>query len=126
VDDLLEVDLPADAPSLRIAHLVVWEAATRAGLDCDTADDLCLALDEVCFAAFVRVGPGDRLSLRIDTADGVAVRGHVHAHGPGQPIVLGNLGDTVLAVAVDHFELTERDDGVHFTMTKRTPVLELR
>src|SRR5262245_41626207 len=61
VDELLEVDLPADTPSLRVARLVVWEAATRAGFDCDGADDLCLALDEVCFAIYVRVGPGDRL-----------------------------------------------------------------
>src|SRR5262245_36785264 len=75
VADLLEVDLPADAPSLRVARLVAWEAATRAGLSCDAADDLCLALDEVCFAAFVRVQTGDRLVLRIETSDRVSIEG---------------------------------------------------
>ena len=126
VDDLLEVDLPADAPSLRVARLVLWEAATRAGFDCDAAHDLCLAVDEVCFAAFVRVGAGDRLALRIRTADGLVVDGHVRTCVSGGPIQLGNLARTLLAVAVDDFELDERADGLHFTMTKRMPVLELR
>jgi hypothetical protein len=126
VDDLLEVDLPADAPSLRVARLVLWEAATRAGFDCDAAHDLCLAVDEVCFAAFVGMTSGDRLALRIQTADGVTVDGHVGARGPARPIQLGTLARTLLAVAVDDFELDERADGVHFTMTKRSPILELR
>ena len=126
MDDLLEVDLPADAPSLRIARLVVWEAATRAGFDCDAAGDLCLALDEVCFAAFVRVQPGDRLTLRIQTNDGVSVEGHVGAPASDHLIEFGALAQTLLAVAVDDFALDERADGVHFAMTKRSPVLELR
>ena len=126
MDDLLEVDLPADAPSLRVARLVLWEAATRAGLDCDGADDLCLALDEVCFAIYVRVGAGDRLSLRIDTTDGVHVDGHVRTAAPSRPIELGALAQSLLAVSVDRFELDPGPDGVHFTMTKHTPVLESR
>ena len=126
MDDLLEVDLPADTPSLRVARLVLWEAATRAGLDCDAADDLCLALDEVCFATFVRVRSHDRLSLRISTSEGVQVDGHVGTAAPHQPIDLGTLAQALLAVAVDGFELDERADGVHFTMTKQSPVLEPR
>ena len=124
VDDLLEVDLPADAPSLRIARLVVWEAATRAGFDCDLADDLCLALDEVCFATFAQGDEGDRLSLRILTATGVHIEGHVRT--AGRSVVLGSLSETLVALAVDHFDLAERPDGVHFTLIKRAPVLELR
>jgi hypothetical protein len=126
VDDLLEVDLPADAQSLRVARLVVWEAATRAGLDCDGADDLCLALDEVCFAIFVRVVPGDRLSLQAGTADGVHLAGRARLASGGHGIVLGDFAQALLAVAVDHFELDERADGVDFTMIKHSPVLELR
>jgi hypothetical protein len=126
VDDLLEVDLPADTPSLRVARLVLWEAATRAGLDCDTADDLCLALDEVCFAVFARVPSADRLSLRIQATDGVSVEGHVRGDASDRSIELGNLAQTLLAVTVDEFELHERRDGVHFTMTKHAPVMELR
>ena len=125
VADLLEVDLPADAPSLRVARLVAWEAATRTGLNCDAADDLCLALDEVCFAAFAQVHDGDRLVLRIDTTDGVSIEGHVTGR-PARPLELGNLGRTLVAVAVDTFEIAGRADGLHFTMTKRAPVLELR
>jgi hypothetical protein len=126
VDDLLEVDLPADAPSLRVARLVLWEAATRAGLDCDAADDLCLALDEVCFAAFVQVSDDDRLALRIRTTDGVLVEGHVRPHAVDGRVELGNLGETLLAVAVDDFDIAERADGVHFTLTKHAPALELQ
>jgi hypothetical protein len=114
VDDLLEVDLPADTPSLRVARLILWEAAARAGLDCDGADDLCLALDEVCFAIFARADDGDRLSLRMRTAS------------DGAHVVLGALAQTLVALAVDDFELDEGTDGVHFTMTKHSPVLELR
>ena len=127
MDDLLEVDLPADTPSLRVARLVLWEAATRAGLDCDAADDLCLALDEVCFATFVRVQSHDRLSLRISTTEGVQVDGHVHTAEPApptHPIEFGTLAQALLAVSVDGFELDERVDGVHFTMMKHSPVLE--
>ena len=126
VDDLLEVDLPADAPSLRVARLVLWEAATRAGFHCDAADDLCLALDEVCFAAFVRARAGDRLALRIHTDDGVLVEGHVRARPSDRPLQFGNLARTLLAVTVDDFEVDERGDGLHFTMAKHSPVLELR
>jgi hypothetical protein len=129
MDDLLEVDLPADTPSLRVARLVLWEAATRAGLDCDAADDLCLAVDEVCFASFARVRPGDRLQMRIHTEHGVHVEGHLRTAPPDQrhqPTELGTLARTLLAVTVDQFELEERADGVHFTMTKCAPVLELR
>jgi hypothetical protein len=129
VDELLEVDLPADTPSLRVARLVLWEAATRAGLDCDSADDLCLALDEVCFATFERVGDGDRLSMRIQTTSSVHVEGHVRTAVPPDreaPIQFGSLAQTLVALAVDEFEFDERADGVHFSMTKHSPVLELR
>jgi hypothetical protein len=129
VDELLEVDLPADTPSLRVARLVLWEAATRAGLDCDSADDLCLALDEVCFATFARAGAGDRLAMRIHTTSSVRVEGHVRTAVPahrGAPIQLGSLAQTLVALAVDDFEFDERADGVHFAMTKHSPVLELR
>jgi hypothetical protein len=126
VDDLLEVDLPADTPSLRIARLILWEAAARAGFDCDGADDLCLALDEVCFAIFARVDADDRLSLRIRASRGVQVEGHVRTAPKGGRVVLGALAQTLLALAVDDFELDERVDGVHFGMTKHSPVLELR
>jgi hypothetical protein len=126
VDDLLEVDLPADAPSLRVARLVLWEAATRAGLDCDATDDLCLAFDEVCFAIFVRVVEGDRLSLRIQTLRGVHVEGQVRTEAWGRAVELGALARTLVALAVDNYTLDLRTDGVHFTMTKHAPVLELR
>ena len=126
MDDLLEVDLPANTPSLRVARLVLWEAATRAGFDCDAADDLCLALDEVCFAAFTRVGLGDRLFLRIRSTDGVEVEGHVRIDGPDRSPELGVLAQTLLAVAIDEFEYEKRADGLHFTMRKRAPAMEYR
>jgi hypothetical protein len=126
VDDLLEVDLPADSSSLRVARLILWEAAARAGLDCDGADDLCLALDEVCFAVFNGVDEGDRLSLRIRASSSIHVEGTVRTASGGAPVVLGALAQTLVALAVDDFELDQRANGVHFEMTKHSPVLELR
>jgi hypothetical protein len=126
VDDLLEVDLPADPASLRVARLILWEAAARAGLDCDGADDLCLALDEVCFAIFDRVDDRDRLSLRIRASRSVHVEGHVRTASGRVHVVLGALAQTLVALAVDDFELEGRTNGVHFEMTKHSPVLELR
>jgi hypothetical protein len=124
VDDLLEVELPADASSLRVARLVLWEAATRAGLDCDAADDLCLALDEVCYAIYDRVRAGDRLSLVIRTSDGVQVDGHIRTSAPERRIELGALAQTLVAVSVDEFEFDEQPNDVRFVMTKHAPVLE--
>ena len=126
MDDLLEVDLPADTPSLRVARLIVWEAAARGGLDCDSADDLCLALDEVCFAIFARTDDGKRLSLRIRAERGVHIEGRVGTAEPGDRVMIGNLGQTLVALAVDRFEIEERADGVSFVMSKDAPVLELR
>jgi hypothetical protein len=126
VDDLLEVDLPADAQSLRVARLIVWEAAARAGFDCDSADDLCLALDELCFAIFARTEIGDRLSLQVRSSRSVHVEGQVRRSSDDGRVELGALGQTLVALAVDDFEFHERADGVHFSMTKHAPVLELR
>jgi hypothetical protein len=125
VNHLLEVDLPADTPSLRVARLTLWEAATRAGFDCDGADDLCLALDEVCFAIFAP-GDGGRLSLRIRASESVEVDGHVRTAAHHGHVALSALAQTLVALAVDHFELDERPDGIHFSMTKHSPILEYR
>ena len=111
---------------MRVARLIIWEAAARAGLDCDSADDLCLALDEVCFAIFARIGDEDRLSLRIGTEGGVRVEGRVRTTAGGEGVMFGNLGQTLVALAVDQFEIDEYPDGVSFTMTKDAPILELR
>ena len=44
----------------------------------------------------------------------------------GRVVELGSLARTLVALAVDDYTLDLRPDGVHFTMTKHAPVLELR
>ncbi len=51
MDDLLEIEVAADAASLRMVRLVALDAAERAGLDCDASDDLRLGVEELCLAA---------------------------------------------------------------------------
>ena len=50
----------------------------------------------------------------------------VSAEGRGPSIEFSSMAQTLLSVALDDFVLEERVDGVHFEMTKRLPVLELR
>lgn len=119
--DRLALDLPADIRSLRSARLATLDAASRAGLDCDDANDLCLALDELCFVAFARGGADDRIRLEITVDHGVEVQGWT-ASSP-HAFNLSAFADLLVDLVIDEHAIECTRDGVHFTFKKNSPVV---
>lgn len=121
VHDRLALDLPADVRSLRSARLATLDAASRAGLDCDAANDLCLALDELCFAAFARGGTHDRIQLDIAVDGGVEIQGLILS--AGRRFDLSDFADLLLDLAVDAHSMESTPVGLHFMLGKAGPVV---
>ena len=119
--DRLALDLPADVRSLRSARLATLDAASRAGLDCDAANDLCLALDEVCIAAFAHVGTDDRIQLDIAVNGGVEIQGWIM--DSGRPIDLSQFAGLLVELAVDGHSVESTPLGLHFMLEKHGPVV---
>ncbi|HXW38636.1 MAG TPA: ATP-binding protein [Acidimicrobiales bacterium] len=61
--ELVEVSIPAQPELLSIPRLAAAAIAARAGFDLEEVEDLRLAIEELCLAAFEGRGPG-RLHLR--------------------------------------------------------------
>lgn len=119
VPERLVLDIPADARSLRSARLAVLDAAAQATMDCDTADDLCLALNEICFAAVAHAHQGDRLLVEITVDDGVTVEGWVRSNVRPITTDLDAFGGLLLDLAVDEYAIEPAAGGVHFLLRKR-------
>jgi hypothetical protein len=114
----LELDIPADTRMLRAARLATLDAATRAGLACDESEDLCLALDELCFALINATSPGDRIHLEIQVLDGVRIDGWAPAATyPG--FALSDFGALLVDLAVDDHLLEIDHDALHFVLTQK-------
>jgi Histidine kinase-like ATPase domain len=126
MDDLLEIEVAADAASLRMVRLVALDAAERAGLDCDASDDLRLGVEELCFAA-VAAAPTDagRLGLRFRVSAGaVIVHGVARLGSDRVEVGLSRVGMAILAVVVDQYELVDVDGVVRFALVKHKVALE--
>jgi serine/threonine-protein kinase RsbW len=61
--DLVELSIPAQPELLSIPRLTAAAVASRAGFDVEEVEDIRLAIEELCLAAFEGRGPG-RLHLR--------------------------------------------------------------
>jgi hypothetical protein len=69
-DDLVALELPAEAAALPVVRMVVGGMAARVDLSLDELDDLYLAVEQV-LGAVPRSGERGRYSIRISTLDGV-------------------------------------------------------
>jgi len=67
-DDVVALELPADAAAMPVVRMVVGGMAARADLSLDELDDLHLAVEEVLKA--VTKANSARYSIRITTEDG--------------------------------------------------------
>lgn len=128
MDDLLELEVPADPANLRIVRLVALDAAERAGLDCDAADDLRIGVEELCLAALSTAIPGavaGTLALRFRLVDeSVVVHGIARLGRDRTEIGVSRVAAAILASVADGFELADTDGLVRFSLRKVKIVLE--
>ncbi len=129
MEDLLEIEVAADAASLRMVRLVSLDAAERAGLDCDAADDLRIGVEELCLAAVAAApvaGDPGRLALGFRVSTGsVIVHGVARLGADGVEVGLGRVGLSILAVVADQHELVDIDGLVRFALVKHKLALEV-
>jgi hypothetical protein len=128
VDQLLEVEVPAQVESLRIVRLVTLDAAERARMDCDWADDLRIGVEELCLGVLPLVPRAEgTLWLRFWVDEGsVVVHGVVRGarHHPGAGSELGSTALAILAAVADDFEITTSDTCERFVLVKRSVAIE--
>lgn len=123
MDQLLQIEVPADIVNLRLIRLVTLDAAERAGLDCDSADDLRIGVEELCVAvlsAATGADSGDNLSLRFRVSAGFVVVHGIARLGPeAVELGLSRVASSILAVVADHFEIIDGGSVVRFGLAKR-------
>ena len=114
----LRIDIPGDPAHVRVARLVAVDAAGRAGFDCDAADDLRIAVDEMCHTLMASVA-GD-LTLRFDIRPGgVDVIVSARPRGSVRPFALHELSEMILTAVADSFELVETPSELRVLLSKR-------
>jgi hypothetical protein len=128
VDDLLEIEVSGDVACLRTVRLVTLDAAERAGLDCDAADDLRIGVEELCLAALtttsVEADPG-RLALRYRVSSGsVIVHGIARLDEDRVEVGLTRVASSILAVVADQYEISDTEAVVRFVLVKHKVELE--
>jgi hypothetical protein len=123
VDQLLQIEVPADVANLRLIRLVTLDAAERAGLDCDSADDLRIGVEELCIAvltAATSTHADNHLSLRFRVSEGfVVVHGIARLGSDAVELGLSRVASSILAVVADHFEIIDGGSVVRFGLAKR-------
>ncbi len=111
----LRVEVPGNRDHVRVVRLVAADAAERAGFDCDRADDLRIAVDELCHAAIATTdGP---LTVRFVTAPGyVDVYGRATRAGSRRRFAIGELSERILHTVSDSFDLRDSPTELRFSM----------
>jgi Histidine kinase-like ATPase domain len=113
----LRIEIPRDPAHVRAVRLVAADAAIRAGFDCDDADDLRIAVDEICHALIASV-EGD-LAVRFDVRPGCVDVKASGSHQESRPaFCLSQLSERILAAVTDTWEFTEVPSEVRFTLRK--------
>jgi serine/threonine-protein kinase RsbW len=103
----IELTIPAEPTSVRLARLVTSGVATSAGCDVEEIDDLRIAVDEVC-AVVLASGPTGPMRVRWTTSGDVlwmAVEAEVV-----RPRAPDELTEQILAVVADDVQV-RHDNG---------------
>lgn len=117
----LRIDIPGDPAHVRVARLVAVDAAGRAGFDCDDADDLRIAVDEMCHTLMASA-TGD-LSLRFDIRPGsVDVVVSARPRGSVRPFALHELSEMILSAVADSYDLVATPSELRVLLSKRVVV----
>jgi hypothetical protein len=111
----LRVEVPGDRDHVRVVRLVAADAADRAGFDCDRADDVRIAVDELCHA--VMASTDAPMTVRFVIAPGrIDVHGHATRGETRRRFALCELSERILRAVSDSFELREEPSGLRFTL----------
>jgi len=114
----LRIEIPGDPAHVRVARLVAADAAGRAGFDCDDADDLRIAVDEMCHTLMASA-TGD-LSLRFEIRPGrVDVTIGARSRGSVRPFALHELSEMILTAVTDGHELVATPSELRILAAKR-------
>lgn len=114
----LRIEIPRDPAHVRVVRLVAVDAADRAGFDCDDADDLRIAVDEMCHT--MMAGAGGPLSVRFDVAPGcVDVEAVAPQSESSPPFRLSWLSERIVRAASERFELFEGPSDLRLSLRKR-------
>jgi hypothetical protein len=116
---IVRLVLPAGDGHVRTARLVAADAATRAGLDCDEADDLRIAVDEICHALLRRGGEPLSLAFAGDAEHGVRVDAWVDDAPPAVADDLTVFTIAVLGWVADSFDVVDGAGRFGFVVSKR-------
>ena len=113
----LRIEIPGNPAHVRVARLVATDAAGRAGFDCDDADDLRIAVDEMCHTLMTSA-TGD-LTLRFDIKPGhVDVVIGARPRGSVRPFALHELSEMILTAVADSYELVETPGELRILVSK--------
>ena len=123
MDQLLQIEVPADVANLRLIRLVTLDAGERAGLDCDSVDDLRIGVEELCvpvLSAAANTDADNNLSLRYRVSAAFVVVHGIARLGPNAvELGLSRVASSILSVVVDHFEMINGGSVVRFGLAKR-------
>jgi hypothetical protein len=121
----LRIEIPGDPAHVRAVRLVAVDAAVRAGFDCDDADDLRIAVDEMCHTLLA--GSSGPLSVRFDVAPGrVDVEVTAPQSESSPPFRLNWLSERIVRAVSDRFELLEGPSDLRFSLRKCATSGEVR
>lgn len=119
----VELSLPPESRTVRIARLVAGAIADEAGFDFDGVEDLRIGVGEMCFAVLEAGEPSGRLEVRlVQLADRIEVSGHLDlAPDSARPPEETSLMTTLLGAVVDGHSVEVSDGAASFTLHKLRP-----
>lgn len=115
VDSELRLEVPGDPRNVRVVRLVALDAAARAGFDCDRADDLRIAVDELCHAVMACTDLPLTVRFTI-AADHVQVDGMAARARPEPRFALGSLSARIVGAVAESFDVVEEASAIRFTL----------
>jgi hypothetical protein len=119
--DELHVLVPPYSTYLRTVRLLAADAAARAGLDCEEAEDFRLAVDELCQAAIRSTDHAILVSMECSEGRVIA-RGTARARD-GYIMELSDLSATIVDALSDHYEFELKGSDLTFAVRRRRAIV---
>jgi hypothetical protein len=115
--DEVHLVVPPYSPYLRTVRLMAADAAARAGLDFERAEDFRVAVDELCHALIAATDHVMSLSFA-RTHDGVVARGMARGRD-GSHAIMSEVSATIVGSLSDYYELGHQERELTFTVGRR-------
>jgi hypothetical protein len=117
-DSELRLEVPGNPADVRVVRLIAVDAAARAGFDCDRADDLRIALDELCHAVMDCTDAPLSVTFAIH-GDEVEVEGTAARGCMTPPFALASVSGRIVRAVADWFEVVDEPSAVRFRLRLR-------